>query len=69
MIGAAELRRMRKAFRALPQRDREIFVLVSVGGATYGEAAKCYACSTTQVEQAIAQVLVELIRAAAGERS
>jgi len=60
------LRRMRRAFRALPQRDRAIFGSVRFDDLDYVQAAGRHDCSVEEVEQAIARVLVALDRAATG---
>jgi len=61
------LRRMRRAFRALPERDRAIFGSVRFDDLDYVQAAERHDCSVEEVEQTIVRVLVALDRAATGE--
>jgi DNA-directed RNA polymerase specialized sigma24 family protein len=68
VIGAGELQRMRRAFFALPERDRAIFASVSVEGLGYAQAAERHGCTVVEVEQTIARVLIVLNRAAAARR-
>lgn len=68
MIRWLALRRMRRAFRALPERDRAIFGSVRFDDLDYVETARRHDCSVEEVEQTIARVLVTLDRAATGER-
>jgi DNA-directed RNA polymerase specialized sigma24 family protein len=68
MIRWLALRRMRRAFRALPERDRAIFGSVRFEDLDYVETARRHGCSVEEVEETIARVLVALDRAATGER-
>lgn len=68
MIRGLALRRMRRAFRALPERDRAIFASVRFDDLDYVQAAARHDCSVGEVEQTIVRVLVALDRAARGER-
>jgi DNA-directed RNA polymerase specialized sigma24 family protein len=63
-----QLRRMRRAFRSLPEWDRAIFGSVRFDDLDYVETARRHDCSVEEVEQTIARVLVALDRAATGER-
>ncbi|MEN3748369.1 sigma-70 region 4 domain-containing protein [Sphingomonas sp. HF-S3] len=67
MIGWLRLRRMRRAFRALPERDRAIFGSVRFDDLDYVQAAKLHGCSVGDVEQTIARVLIALDRADRGK--
>jgi DNA-directed RNA polymerase specialized sigma24 family protein len=62
MIRWLALRRMRRAFRALPERDRAIFGSVRFDDLTYVEAAARHGCSVREVEKTVARVLVALDR-------
>ena len=62
MIGWLELRRMRRAFRELPERDRAIFGSVRFDDLTYVETAARHGCSVQEVEITVARVLVALDR-------
>lgn len=62
------LRRMRRAFRALPAHDRAIFRSVRLEDLSYAQAAERHGCSIADVEQAIARVLVALDRAERGSQ-
>lgn len=68
MIRWLELRRMRRAFRQLPERDRAIFGSVRFEDLDYVEAARRHDCSVEEVERTIARVLVTLDRAATHRR-
>ena len=68
MIRWFALRRMRRAFRALPERDRAIFGSVRFDDLDYVETARRHGCSVEEVEQTIVRVLVALDRAATGAR-
>ena len=61
------LRRMRRAFRALPERDRAIFGSVRFDDCNYVEAAERHGCTVREVEQAIARVILALDRAEQGK--
>lgn len=61
------LRRMRRAFRALPERDQAIFGSVRFDDCSYAEAAALHGCSVAEVEQTLARVLSVLDRAARGK--
>jgi DNA-directed RNA polymerase specialized sigma24 family protein len=61
------LRRMRRAFRALPERDRAIFGSVRFDDCDYIETAKRHDCSVAEVEQTIARVILALDRAERGK--
>ncbi len=63
MIGWLRVRRMRRAFRALPERDRSIFGSVRFDDLDYVRAAELHGCSVEDVEQTIARVLIALDRA------
>ena len=63
MIGWLRLRRMRRVFRALPQRDRAIFGSVCFDDLDYIQTAELHGCSIEDVEQTIARVLIALDRA------
>ncbi len=63
MIGWLRLRRMRRAFRALPERDRAIFGSVRFDDLDYIQTAQLHGCSVEDVEQTIARVLIALDRA------
>jgi DNA-directed RNA polymerase specialized sigma24 family protein len=62
-----ELRRMRRAFRALPEHDRAIFGSVRFDDLDYVAAAKRHGCSIEDVEQVVARVLIALDCAARGK--
>ena len=64
MIRWLELRRMRRAYRRLPERDRAIFGSVRFDDLDYVQAAERHGCSVEEVERALARVLVALDRAA-----
>ncbi len=68
MIRWLELRRMRRAYRQLPERDRAIFGSVRFDDLDYVQTAELHGCSVEQVERTIARVLVALDRAATGRR-
>jgi DNA-directed RNA polymerase specialized sigma24 family protein len=67
MMRWLRLRRMRRAFRALPERDRAIFRSVQFDDCNYVEAAKRHDCSVAEVEQTIARVILALDRAERGK--
>ena len=67
MIRWFALRRMRRAFQALPERDRSIFGSVRFDDLDYVQAAGRHDCSVEEVEQTIARVLVAFDRAATGD--
>ncbi len=62
------LRRMRRAFRALPERDRAIFGSVRFDDRDYVETAELHDCTVEEVEQTVARVLIALGRAEQGEQ-
>ncbi|MCD2323283.1 sigma-70 region 4 domain-containing protein [Sphingomonas sp. IC-56] len=64
MIRWLELRRMRRAYCQLPERDRAIFGSVRFDDLDYVQAAELHGCSIEEVERSIARVLVALDRAA-----
>jgi DNA-directed RNA polymerase specialized sigma24 family protein len=66
MNEAAQLRRMARAWRALPDRDRAIFGAVRFEGLDYLQAAERCGCTVGEVEQTIARVLVALDRGVSG---
>ena len=68
MIRWLALRRMRRAFRALPEGDRAIFGSVRFDDLDYVTTARLHGCSAEEVEQTIARVLIAPDRAATGER-
>lgn len=68
MIRWLELRRMRRVFRALPERDRAIFGSVRFDDLDYVAAAQLHGCSVEEVERTVARVLVALDRGAKPER-
>ncbi|UYY59302.1 sigma-70 region 4 domain-containing protein [Sphingomonas sp. S2-65] len=68
MIRWLELRRMRRAYRELPERDRAIFGSVRFDDLDYVQAAALHRCSVEEVERTLARVLVALDRAASGRR-
>ena len=68
MIRWLELRRMRRAYRQLPERDRAIFGSVRFDDLDYVQTAELRGCSVEEVERTLARVLVALDRAAAGKR-
>ena len=68
MIRWLELRRMRRSFRQLPERDRAIFGSVRFDDLDYVQAAERHGCSVDEVERTLARVLVALDRAATGRR-
>jgi DNA-directed RNA polymerase specialized sigma24 family protein len=67
MMRWLRLRRMRRAFRALPERDRAIFGSVRFDDCDYIETARRHGCSVAEVEQTVARVLIALDRAARGK--
>lgn len=67
MIRWLRLRRMRRAFRALPERDRAIFGSVRFDDCDYIETAQRHGCTVAEVEQTVARVLIALDRAARGK--
>lgn len=64
MMRWLRLRRMRRAFRALPERDRAIFGSVRFDDCDYIETARRHGCTVEEVEQTVARVLIALERAA-----
>ncbi len=64
MIRWLEMRRMRRVFRALPERDRAIFGSVRFDDLGYVAAAELHSCSVEEVEQAVVRVLLALDRGA-----
>jgi DNA-directed RNA polymerase specialized sigma24 family protein len=68
MIRWLELRRMRRAYYQLPERDRAIFGSVRFEDLDYVQAAQRHCCSVEDVERTIARVLVALDRVATGRR-
>lgn len=67
MMRWLRLRRMRRAFRALPERDRAIFGSVRFDDLDYIETAQRHGCTVAEVEQTVARVLIALDRAARGQ--
>ncbi len=63
MMHWLRLRRMRRAFRALPERDRAIFGSVRFDELDYIETAERHGCTVEEVEQTVARVLIALGRA------
>jgi DNA-directed RNA polymerase specialized sigma24 family protein len=68
MMRWLRLRRMRRAFRALPERDRAIFGSVRFDDLDYVETAERHGCTVAEVEQTVARVLIALGRAERGEQ-
>ena len=68
MIRWLEMRRMRRAFRALPERDRAIFGSVRFDNLDYGEAAELHGCSVEEVERVVVRVLLALDDRRTGRR-
>lgn len=68
MIRWLELRRMRRTFRLLPERDRAIFGSVRFDDLDYVQTAELHGCGAAEVERTVARVLVALDRAATGRR-
>jgi DNA-directed RNA polymerase specialized sigma24 family protein len=68
MMRWLRLRRMRRAFRAMPERDQAIFGSVRFDDRDYVETAKLHGCTVAEVEQTIARVLIALGRAERGEQ-
>ncbi|PVX28819.1 sigma factor-like helix-turn-helix DNA-binding protein [Sphingomonas pokkalii] len=68
MMRRLRLRRMRRAFRALPERDRAIFGSVRFDDLDYIETARRHGCSVEEVVQTVARVLIALGRAERGEQ-
>jgi DNA-directed RNA polymerase specialized sigma24 family protein len=58
---------MRRAFRALPERDRAIFGSVRFDDCDYIETAKRHGCTVAEVEETIARVIIALDRALRGK--
>jgi DNA-directed RNA polymerase specialized sigma24 family protein len=58
---------MRRAFRALPERDRAIFGSVRFDDCDYVETAQQHGCTVEEVEQTVARVLIALDFAARGK--
>jgi RNA polymerase sigma-70 factor (ECF subfamily) len=55
-------RRMRRAIRRLPRRQREIFCAVRYDDLTYGQIAKRTGLSVQQVEALFADALANFVR-------
>ena len=68
MMRWLRLRRMRRAFRALPERDRAIFGSVRFDDCDYVETAELHGCTVAEVEQTVARVLIALGRAERAEQ-
>lgn len=68
MMRWLRLRRMRRAFHALPERDRAIFGSVRFDDLDYIETARRHGCTVEEVEQTVARVLIALGRAERGEQ-
>jgi len=68
MMRWLRLRRMRRAFRALPERDRAIFGSVRFDDLDYVETAELHGCTVEEVEQTVAGVLIALGRAERGDQ-
>jgi DNA-directed RNA polymerase specialized sigma24 family protein len=66
MIRWLKMRRMRRAFRALPEHDRAIFGSVRFDNLDYVEAAARHGCSVEEVERCVARVLAALSRRGVG---
>jgi DNA-directed RNA polymerase specialized sigma24 family protein len=60
MIRWLEMRRMRRAFRALSEHDRAIFGSVRFDNLDYVEAAERHGCSVEEVERVVVRVLLAL---------
>ena len=60
MIRWLEMRRMRRAFLALPELDRAIFGSVRFDDLDYVEAAERHGCSVEEVERVVVRVLLAL---------
>jgi DNA-directed RNA polymerase specialized sigma24 family protein len=67
MMRWLRLRRMHRAFRAMPERDRAIFGSVRFDDLDYIETAQRHGCTVEEVEQTIARVLIVLGRAERGK--
>ncbi|MGN7998019.1 sigma factor-like helix-turn-helix DNA-binding protein [Sphingomonas sp. 22176] len=67
MMRWLRLRRMRRAFRALPERDQAIFGSVRFDDCDYIETARRHGCTVAEVEQTVARVLIALDLAARGK--
>ncbi|WP_448662058.1 sigma factor-like helix-turn-helix DNA-binding protein [Sphingomonas sp. CJ20] len=68
MMRWLRLRRMRRAFRALPERDRAIFGSVRFDDLDYVETAERHGCTVAEVEETITRVIIALDRAARGKQ-
>ena len=68
MMRWLRLRRMRRAFRALPEGDRAIFGSVRFDDLDYIATARRHGCTVEEVEQTIARVLIALGQAERGEQ-
>jgi len=68
MMRWLRLRRMRRAFLAMPERDRAIFGSVRFNECDYAETARRHGCTVAEVEQTVARVLIALGRAERGEQ-
>ncbi|KRC81293.1 hypothetical protein [Sphingomonas sp. Root241] len=60
MIRWLKMRRMRRAFRALPEHDRAIFGSVRFDNLDCVEAAERHGCGVEEVERVVARVLLAL---------
>lgn len=69
MIRWLEMRRMRRAFRALPEHDRAIFGSVRFDSLDYVEAAERHGCSVEEVERVVVRVLLALDASVTGRRT
>lgn len=67
MMRWLRLRRMRRAFRALPERDRAIFGSVRFDDLDYIETAELHGCTVAEVEETITRVIIALDRALRGK--
>ncbi|WP_084253185.1 sigma factor-like helix-turn-helix DNA-binding protein [Sphingomonas pituitosa] len=68
MMRWLRLRRMRRAFRALPEGDRAIFRSVRFDDCDYIETARRHGYTVAEVEQTVARVIIALDRAARGKQ-
>ncbi|OAN63921.1 hypothetical protein [Sphingomonas sp. TDK1] len=68
MMRWLRLRRMRRAFRALFERDRAIFGSVRFDELDYIETAELHGCTVDEVTKTVARVLIALGRAERGEQ-
>ncbi|OAN63742.1 sigma factor-like helix-turn-helix DNA-binding protein [Sphingomonas sp. TDK1] len=67
MMRWLRLRRMRRAFRALPERDRAIFGSVRFDDLDYVETARRHGCTVAEVEETITRVIIALDRVLRGK--